>query len=241
MPKDSAQSIEEVMNILRVVLKYLSIILLIITLVLLPQAALAANGLINIDGYYDDWADKPHTSVSYDDTNVHNVAFLLGDDYLYGHIKMNNTDGRYFPKSTMYLIVNDEYYFILYIDFNVAAANKNINNLQAGSYLDLSIYDKSRKVTLGNAAITIYGNDHVPGDDIEFSIDLNVMRKYCNNIPVNEMQSFTLGPSNLGSEELTIAGTSTAPLTGLIIIALALTFFTFFHKQRKAVAHLCIL
>lgn len=229
------------MKILRVVLKNLSIILLIITLVLLPQAALAADGLINIDGYYDDWADKPHTSVSYDDANVHNVAFLLGDDSLYGHIKMNNTDGRYFPKSTMYLIVNDEYYFILYIDFNVASSSKNVNNLQAGSYLDLSIYDKSRKVALGSAAITVYGSDHVPGDDVEFRIDLNAMRKYCNNIAISEMQSFTLGPSNLGSEELTIAGTSTAPLMGLIIIAFVLSLLTLFRKRRKTVSNLCIL
>lgn len=205
----------------------------------MPSIALAESS-ITIDGYYDDWADKPQTTVTYGGWNgldVHNVSLFLDNGYLYGHIKMSDVDGHYDPTNVMNLIINDQYNLQFFIrKNNDNSGSGNVHKLPVGINLNLATFDNvGKKEYLGDTAITIYDKNHSEGDDIEFCIDLESARSFCENIPTDQMKSLTLNCPSLGSQEVTVTGTSTSPFLGIAISLAALGLLMFFGKKKLSV------
>lgn len=63
----------------------------------------ADYGSIDIDGYYDDWEDKPHTEVYYGEmpyvSEVHQVSVFRDETTVYVHIKMSENGYTELPNS----------------------------------------------------------------------------------------------------------------------------------------------
>lgn len=220
--------------------KSVSVILGIIILVLIPSFAMAAEGLINIDGYYDDWEDKPHTPVTYGGWNgldVHSVALFLDGEYLSGHIKMNDIHGTGFPPDAMSLRINDKYTLQFMVRFKNSDNTINwggpIYNLPVGTTLELAVFDNhDKKAWLGDAAITVYDSGHSIGDEVEFYINLENISRFSNDIPIDEMQTFTLSCPNIGKEGVTITGTSTAPYIGIVLTLAVVSLAALFRRKQ---------
>lgn len=205
-------------------------------LILIPSIAAAKTPII-IDGYFDDWSDKPHTAFYYDIYNseeIKNVALFCDDTTIYGHIKMSEMDGK-FGSFTIYLNINNSYTIELVIlctdSNNEVDWDKSILDLQQGTHFNVAVFNnKDYTALLGDAALLVHNNNYKPGDDIEFSIKYDKIKEYCNNIPFNEVNDITLTCPSLGSQSITIAGTFTEPFLGIII---TLTFIGIVLLYRK--------
>jgi len=212
----------------------MGVIMSIMIVIFLPSATLAETP-IAIDGYYDDWTDKPHTSVT-NGTAIHSVSLFLADGSLYGHIKMSNSSGQFISyNNIMDLLINNQY--TIPFDINKYNVKKlDLGNLPVGRTLTLATFDNiGRKDWLGGAAITVYASTHSVGDDVEFSINLETTRSICGNIPVDQMQTFTLSCPNLGSQTITSTGTSTAPYIGIIVSIAIVGLILRLRKKRYTV------
>ncbi|PYG85020.1 hypothetical protein LY28_03380 [Ruminiclostridium sufflavum DSM 19573] len=220
-------------------IKHTCTIIAAIFLVLLPSVVVAETQ-INIDGYFDDWTDKPHTEFyygTYDNSDYEKVAIFSDNTSLYGHIKMSDLDGRY-DSFIMNLYINNLYnvqFVIMCTDNNKEITwDKTIKDLSPGTHFDLAVfYNQDYTALLGDAALVINNSNHNPGDNVEFSIDYNKIRKYCDNIPVSEIKTITLTCASLGSQSVSLAGTSTAPFTGILVTLFATGLVLICHKYRK--------
>lgn len=213
--------------------------ILVTIIFLLTPLIVNAEMPISIDGYFDDWTDKPHTAFYYDkynSTEIKNVALFSDDTTLYGHIKMSDLDGS-FGSFTMYLCINNSYYIqlvILYTDSNNAIDwSKTIKDLPAGTYLNFDVFNnQDYSALLGSAALVINSSNHKPADDVEFSINYDSITKYCNNISINDIKSITMTCPSLGDQEVILAGTSTDPLMG-IIVTISLMVLILLYRNYK--------
>lgn len=232
--------VEDVFKTYRILVKSINVILSVIILLLIPSFAMAVEGPITIDGYYDDWSDKPHTPISHGGWNgkdVHSIALFLDGDRLYVHVKMNDEFGTQFKPNSMRLSINDKNNKLQFMLGNINADNTinwggNINNLPLGTTLGLGVFNDKSKTWLGDAAITVTDPQNKKGDEAEFFIDLESARSAFNNISVDEMRTFTLSCPNIGKEDVTITGTSTAPYIGLALALAVVAFSALFRRKR---------
>ncbi len=208
-------------------------------LMLIPSISIAEMP-ISIDGYFDDWSDKPHTAFYYDKYNsaeIDSVALFSDASSIYGHIKMGDLDGR-FGSFTMYLSINNSYTIQLVIlckDSNNAVDwNKAIIDLPAGTHFDVAVFNnQDYSELLGDAALLIYNKNYKPGDDVEFSVKYDNIKKYCNNIPFSEINNITFTCPSLGSQSVTLAGTSSEPIIGIIVTLLVIGLVLFYRKHKQ--------
>jgi len=239
-----SELIKGVIKILRTMIKSISVILSIMILVLAPTVAMAVDSIINIDGYYEDWSDKPHTPLTHGNDNgqdVHSAALFLDGGRLYGHIKMNEVNGTKFQPTSMFLSVNNikpTLHFIIHYktDDNKIDWRGPIYDLPVGNTLGLGVFSNTNKTELlGDAAISISQDMDKKVDEIEFFIELESIREFFNDISVDEMQTFTTSYPNIGKEEITITGTSTAPYIGIVVALLVIGLVLLLRKNRHAV------
>ncbi len=220
--------------------KHACTILVTIIFLLIPLTV-SAEMPISIDGYFDDWSDKPHTAFYYDIYNsaeAKNVALFSDDKYLYGHIKMSDLVGS-FGSYTMYLCINNSYYIKLVIlctdDNHVINWDKFIEYTPPGIHFDLAVFNnEDYSELLGNTALVVYNSDRHPADDVEFSVDYEKLRKHCNNIPISEIQTITMTCPSLGSQSITLSNTSTAPFIGIIVTLLVIGFVLLYRNYRHS-------
>lgn len=221
-------------------IKHTCTILVTIIFLLVPLTV-NAEMPISIDGYFDDWADKPHTAFYYDIYNsaeIKKVALFSDDKFLYGHIKMSQLQGS-FDSYTMNLSINNSYYLQLVVmctdDNYVIDWGKSFKYTPPGTHFDVAVYNNQDfSAFLGKAALVIYSSDHIPADDVEFSINYDKLRKYCNNIPVSEIKTITLTCSSLGSQSITLSGTSTEPFIGIIVTLLLIGIVLLYRNYRHS-------
>ncbi len=208
-------------------------------LILIPSIAVAEMPIV-IDGYFDDWSDKPHTPFyygTYDDRDYENIALFSDATALYGHIKMSDLDGRY-DSFVMYLKINNAYDMQLIImptaDKKEIDWSTSIRDFPAGTHFDIAVFDNlNYSKVLGDAVLTIYDKDYNPGDDLEFSISFDTISKYCNNIPISELNNITFTCPSIGEQSLTLAGTSSDPILGIIVTFAVIGLVLLYRKYKQ--------
>ena len=204
---------------------------------------------ISIDGVYGDWNDLPQTNITYsawNGTGVHIAQLFTDGEYLSGHIKMCDLMNTPFPFDAFRLKVNgvDQ-------EFHVCLDNNYFSNAAPtapgsyGSNLSIGVRgDRTRwqpAMLSGSVAYMVYDQPYIHNEgtrapEIEFKISLaDLAAAY--GISPEEIGTITLSNHTLGGSGVSVAGTSTGPVIGVIILVLIAIFgFLAFYKSRDVKA-----
>lgn len=196
---------------------------------------LVVGGGLLIDGYYEDWNNIPHTEITYEGnnkTNNHTGALFMGEEYIFGHYKMNRLYTSYIQVHSMQIQINGTQYMLQMLPIDAqgnidwSASNQKLQN---GIYTNFAVYlsgvpgSSSHYNKVGQGAMTIYDSSHsesTPGDEVEFSISFQRLEELTGLKPA-EIREIKLYNPNIGHEWLTCVGTSTAPLVGILLSVFA--------------------
>lgn len=195
---------------------------------ILPKGASALRMPIKIDGYYDDWLDKPISYLHYGNINYSNkVSMLIDDNYVYLYVKM--TDASYTK-------FNGYNYNFRYEGNQTSFLIEGGDNVGVGRYqLRVRNQDGWTIVKDSNAYITRYSLASTAGfksDEAEIQIPIAAIQRNANG----NSRSISFNSPNLGPQWVTAVGTSTAPFLGIgISILIALGGYFLFKKKRKQI------
>ena len=197
------------------------------------------GGNIQIDGYYDYWEGRPKTEITYSSNNKqcnHYGQLALDGDTLYGHFKMNELYTSGMQLQIWYLTINGKTFAMQIqpekngnidwstqvprsegIHTNLKAFIGYGNNNECDSKVAYTVYDAEHK-------------DNTPGDEVEFSLSLKRLAELT-GIPADEMGTITIQNPNIGGQGVSIAGSSTGPVVGVLIALLLAAGYV--AKKRK--------
>ena len=197
------------------------------------------GGNIQIDGYYDDWEGRPKTEITYSSNNKqcnHYGQLALDGDTLYGHFKMNELYTSGMQLQIWYLTINGK-------TFAMQIQPEKNGNIDWGTQVPRSEgIHTNLKVFIGygnnnecdsKVAYTVYDAEHkdnTPGDEVEFSLSLKRLAELT-GIPADEMGTITIQNPNIGGQGVSIAGSSTGPVVGVLIALLLAAGYV--AKKRK--------
>jgi len=193
---------------------------LLMLLLLIPLHGYADFGSIEINGYYDDWEDKPHTEVYYDQGIRHLVSVFRDESNVYVHIKMaeagfSNIDNFYFEMDTS----EGEKNFTL-----------ELESIKKGSYGTgvIKVHETGNwQNVIGTG---YYTREEGESDDAEFYIQLSSIADDPEGI-----YDISIMCANLGPQKTICVGADTGPYIGIAIGA-ALVFaplgYIYYRKRR---------
>lgn len=191
--------------------------LLISVMFLYPLKVYAADSGVTLDGYFDDWIDKPSQSVYDSPKIVHTVKWYSDNQNLYLYVKMS-TKGK---KS----IGN---YNIKYSSNNGSQGHIRVNVGKGTTGTGrISVY-------LGNSLIStdgyvVHGSDRDGSDQSEFRIPLSTFEKDNKN----EMMTLKLNFQNLGKQSIEFQVGSTYPYVGITICILCTASGFFIYRRKR--------
>lgn len=208
------------------------------------ESDIIVSGGVQIDGLYDDWKDIPSTNITYDSNNadcVHYGQMYTDGTYIYAHFQTNALYTNPMQIHLWYLTINGQQFALQIrpesngsIDWGTQIPSSE------GTHTNLKVFIGygSNNECDSNVVFTIYDENHAPdtpGDDIEFSFSMERLSELT-GIPVDQMGTITLTNPNLGGEGVTIAGSSTGPVIGVVAaFILAAAFLRKrSHSKRKA-------
>ena len=192
-------------------------------------AGAACYGNIIIDGYFDDWEDKPHSYViNYvshqpkNQKNYHYASLYYDGQYVYLHIKMLSGWKYSFNGNEYYFQINDRY------RLNVNILDKNGRSFPNGNaplgiqtvYVkyknDGSIYD-NREVA-GSEACLFIGNA-TEQDEVELKIPITAFQWKNPNLNLDTVCKIEMWCPNLIVRQCALisVGTSTGPALGIAL------------------------
>lgn len=225
--------------------QYQKIVLFLMLIILQTSETVSAEtreGKIVIDGNYQDWDAVPHTSVGYpswNNSNYHEVGLYLDDEDLYVHIQMNDLYGSQLPMNYMVLTVNGQKSFAMSIHFtnhyNQVDWSKDslIYKMPVGTEKNLGVFSDGSYYYLGEAAFTVYNSSHRTGDELEYSVSLDVVSKIT-GVEVESIRFIEMKFPNIGAGSVSISGTSTYAVAGILIsTSLAGVVYSLIQKRKK--------
>jgi uncharacterized protein (TIGR04145 family) len=180
---------------------------------------------INIDGYYDDWEDKPMSMITWNNNNgvaYHDVSMVKDDDYIYIFLGMHASYHSGIPLSAINLSINNQLcqLFIGYANNqNTTDWGRTVDVHKKGLYTDLHPFTYYPNNALGDAAITVYnGNER---DKLEIRINIRELEKVMGLAEgtVNNGSTISLNMPNVGAQTIQLVGTSSGPYVGIAISA----------------------
>ena len=191
---------------------------------------------IQIDGVYSDWGSVPETNITYSAWNgsgVHIAQLYTDGEYLYGHVKMCDLMNTPFPFDAFRLKINGvDQEFHVCLDTNYFSNAAPTTPGSYGSNLSIGVRgDRTHwqpAMLSGSVSYTVYDQPYIHGDDvrapeIEFKISLaDLAEAY--GISAEEIGTITLSNHTLGGSGVSVAGTSTGPIIGIIIAVLLAVF-----------------
>lgn len=209
-----------------------------------PERDIIVSGGVQIDGLYDDWKDIPKTNITYDSNNadcVHYGQMYTDGTNIYAHFQTNALYTNPMQIHLWYLTINGQQFALQIrpesngsIDWGTQIPSSE------GTHTNLKVFIGygSNNECDSNVVFTIYDESHAPdtpGDDIEFSFSMERLSELT-GIPVDQMGTITLTNPNLGGEGVTIAGSSTGPVIGVLAaFILAAAFLKKrSHSKREA-------
>ena len=114
-----------------------------------------------------------------------------------------------------------------------------MRSLPNGIYKNLGVVINYTQYCDSEAAMTIYDSTHQPdtrGDELEFAFSLKDFQRIT-GLNTDQISSITIKNPNIGSQEVSWAGTSTAPWIGVAVaVVLCIAgFYTYKHKKETRV------
>ena len=178
---------------------------------------------ITIDGYYDDWLDKPMSTLTYgsdNGTTIHDVSMIKDDNYIYIYLKMHPNYTSAIPIDAINLSINGKVcqLFIRYANNqNTVDWGHQVNLSQNGTYLGLHPFTSYPNNSLGDAAVTISKGN--PNDRFEMRINIKDLEKVMSlkTGTINNGSQLKLSMPNVGGGTIELLGTSTGALLGIIL------------------------
>lgn len=219
---------------------------------------------ITIDGNFDDWADYNHQLIEYSTNGDYgddaDGALYLNDHTLYGHVKTYRlrNNNPYYQVELRFNEVDSQN---IYFQFITVDDNGNINwNPQmdcdgttkeyymidmrgwhgASTLTELEDESYGNKI-LGHAYIRMNSSDDT---ELEYEIDLEKLSSYIstsNSTPyemaVTDMKTIQAKYQNIGSQWVTIAGTSSGPVVGVVLcISTVACVLAYRRRKQKGIA-----
>lgn len=201
------------------------------------DAAYASSG-ITVDGYFDDWEDKPHAAVHYDwqteYNGWHQVSIVSDGEYVYLHVRMAKT----------YSVFNGWNYIFTY---DIGGQQKQMNIVvpteygtsdslpKGGTYNLIPRYENGYGVIDGaSGKLTKYDASTGKSDEAEIKIPMKAFQQYAGlSDSVKEISFYS---PNLGPQKVTTQGADTAPYViagaGAVIAGTGVIFYT--KKKKKS-------
>lgn len=170
----------------------------------------------NIDGYFDDWEDKPHSDINYswDTNNINHKASMHRDDeYIYLHIKMSENSYSGFVGSNYIFIVDG-------ISIPVIITDENGSNEFQSGLNQLVVRDQNGYTLIDGSGGIMLRQDGSFSDEAEIRIPLSFFSDNPNTIKDIEFNS-----PNLGGQSIINTGTSTNPFL-IVCIAFLIVIFS---------------
>lgn len=199
------------------------ILFMSVTMLYSPTVYAVGQGIV-LDGYFDDWADKPAQTIKYGWNNpgqYSTVKWYSDDKNLYLYIKMG--EAGYSQLSNNYI-----YY---YVDngskqgFNLAPDNPSKGKASVYNYnIDYKPFSDDGCLVRG-------GSNGIKGDQVEFRVPLTMFQKSGSNNISNIRMEFP----DLGDQSISFEVGSTYPYMGIAICSTvaALGFFIYIRKRRR--------
>lgn len=214
------------------------------------QTSIVPSSELTIDGYFTDWDQLPEQEITYhswNNTGNHNGSIYSDGDKIYCRFEMNRLYGSQMMVQVMYLKVDDQtiqltiqgsrnqqiqYDSIIYNFPEGITGGINETNTALGVFTD-----GSQKIYLGPAAFCVYASNHNPGDECEFSIDLETLANYL-GVEKEGLATakFSINNPNIGSEWLTVVGSPTFVVMGLTLVVPIALFGAYRTKQCRKVS-----
>ncbi len=197
---------------------------------------IVVTGGVQIDGMYDDWKGIPKTEITYTSNNKecnHYGQLFTDGDILYGHFQANELYQSYMQIQIWNLTINGRTFILQILPANSDGSIAWGTNYQSkGSHTNLKVYIGYYNECDSRVVYTVYDETHAPntpGDEVEFSLSMKKLSEIT-GIPQDQMGTITISNPNLGGEGVTIAGSSTGPVAGVVAaFFLAAAYF----KKKK--------
>lgn len=213
------------------------------------QRDTSTSGIV-YDGYYEDWNYYPHHLVQYstpgNPVSDAEAALFQEDSVLYGHVKTYlNLNNAAFKDITLRFNENDssEMNFTLVgvDEQGNIIRNPNLRNLEPGTY-EYYLWERSSGIdakNINDPNAPIYGKIKVTigasSDEMEYQVDLNKVAKDL-NLDQSDMKVIQASYINVGHEWVTIAGTSSGPVVGIVLCLAFTGSVILFRRKRVKVA-----
>lgn len=195
-------------------------------IMLSPGMVYAATDGVVLDGYYDDWTDKPYTLLKYDWYNpgqVHTVKWYSDDTYLYLYIKMGTIGGQQ---------IN---YYIIYFSVDGGPQKQLQFSPDSPEKGRVSVFDVNGGYTRisDDGYVTRGSNsDGKTSDQAEFKIPLSEFQSGKGN-----MFKLDLSFPNLGYQHVIFQVGSTYPYVGIAISSvMAIGGVYLYGRKRRQLA-----
>jgi uncharacterized protein (TIGR04145 family) len=200
----------------------------------------SASAGITIDGYYDDWIDKPMSTITWYSNNgkaLHDASMIKDDEYIYIYVEMHPSYQSAIPIDAICLSINNGYEYPMFLRYanaqNTTDWSRNVNLSQNGIYLDLHPFISYPNNSLGDAAVTV-SKGH-PNDRLEIRINIESLEQAMglSKGTINSGSQIKLRMPNVGGETIELVGTSTGPVLGLVL-CIAMVIAVLWYRSKKA-------
>lgn len=213
------------------------------------------NGIV-MDGNYTDWDYYGHDLIQYSTSGGSGgdaeAALYFDDAKLYGHVlsllHMNEKEFQPF-----YIRINQDKNMTMQMQLVAVNEEGNIipdaklEHLDAGTYIfylrDSSSGSKQDNIYAEDAPI--YGKMYLTvrqdangksiSDEVEYEVDLEKMAQHY-GIDISDMKIFEANYINIGTEWVTIGGTSTGAMMGISVCLLTVAGVYLFRKKKCKVS-----
>ena len=203
-----------------------TIIFLFLLMLTVPLPCYAVDyGAIQMDGYYDDWEDKPHTQVYYGTlpnvSEIHLVSLFRDETTLYVHVKMSESNYSEFHNMFFTLFTNRGTVSYTVVTEPLPGKKKPVVGTSG-----LSVHLQSNWNMVGTGYYTRAVGE---SDDAEFVIPLSTISSQPASITDISLKIVELGP-----QQIICVGASTGPYIGIAICAaIALGSGGYYYNRRK--------
>lgn len=207
-------------------IQIIAFLFLLLLVAPLPCYAVDYGG-IQIDGYYDDWEDKPHTRVyhgnPHDDLKVHLVSLFRDATTVYVHVKMSEKNDSDFHNIHLDLYTN-----LGTETYSVILDSPPEKKKPEGGTAGLKVYLQNGRDMVGSG---YYTRTEGETDDAEFFIPLSTISEQPAGITEISMMIY-----ELGKQKIICVGANTGSYIGIAMCAaIALGSGGYYYNRRKKV------
>lgn len=194
---------------------------------------------ISIDGYYDDWEDKPMSTLTWRSNNGeerHDVSFIKDEKNIYIYVKMHPYYQSPIPITAIYLSVNNQQcqLFLAYANNQLTTDwGHPVNLTKNGTYVNLHPFTYYPNNSLGDAAVTV--SEGSTNDRMEIRISISELEKVMNlkQGTISNGSTINLRMPNVGEGSVELVGTPTGPVLG-IILCIGIVVIIYLLRLRKS-------